>query len=226
MDARDFTRYLEKGDLFPALYWADQWLQLASYKQIRELVAEAPDRLREHVVLLLDDVLSCWPTVRWGLPVLFCWRDDEARSLLLPLPEHAPPDPTITSMGWVSLHTLREKAPFGASSPRATIPSGGIHAAILMCQTVGPIPPTISDEWWSELFADSLHPGCDLRVSSRLLLPLPSAIEAGAAQLSAAVTGGKQVDTPRVFLDDETWAFALEAGVEWRKALQAERHQG
>jgi hypothetical protein len=224
MQASDFTRYLQKGELFPALYWADQWLQLASYKQISELVADAPDRLREHVVLLLEDVLSRWPTVRWGLPVLFRWRGDEERSLMLPLPEQAPPDVSITAMGWVPLNTLREPGQYGASSPRVFIPSSGIHAAVLMCQTAGPTPPTISDEWWSELFADSLHPGCDLRMSSRLLLPLPSAIEAAAAQLSSAVTGGKGVDTPRVFLDDETHEFALAAGVEWRQALQQERH--
>jgi hypothetical protein len=179
--------------------------------------------LREHVVLLLEDVLSQWPTVKWGLPVLVRYRDPAGGSLLLPLPEHAAPDPSITKMAWVSLNTMRDRRAFGLPSVNVAIPSDGVHAAVLMCQTAGPTPPVISDEWFAELFAEHLQPGCDLRLSSRLVLPLPSAIEAAAAQLSAAVTGGKLVDTPRVFLDDETWAFALEAGVEWRKTLQSER---
>lgn len=225
MEAEDLTRLLKKAELFPAIYWADQWLQLATYGEIRDLVKEAPERLREHVVLLLEDVLSQWPTVKWGLPVLFCWNHPEGLALQLPLPEHAAPDPSITRMAWVSLNTMRDRRPYGMPSPLVTIPSGGVHCSILMCQTASQVPPTITDEWFGELFADHLQPGCDLRMSSRLVLPLPSAIEAGAALLSAASTGGKQVETPRVFLDLETWAFALEAGVEWRQTLQAERHQ-
>jgi hypothetical protein len=225
MEAEDLTRLLKKAELFPALYWADQWLQFASYGEIRDLVKEAPERLREHVVLLLEDVLSQWPTVRWGLPVLFRWSDPQGGDLPLPLPEHSAPDPSITRMSWVSLNTMRDRRPYGSPTENLCVSSGGVHCAILMCQTASQLPPTISDEWFGELFADSLKPGCDLRISSRLVLPLPSAVEAGAALLSAASTGGKQVDTPRVFLDNETWAFALEAGVEWRNTLQSERHQ-
>lgn len=223
MQANEFTHLLKKAELFPALFWADQWLQVATYGEIRDLVNDTPAHLRKHVVLLLEDVISCWPTVKWGLPVLFRYRDELGGELQLPLPEHAAPDPSITSMGWISLNTLRDRRRYGMTSQLVTISSGGIHCAILMCQTASHMPPTIRDEWFGELFDEHIQPGCDLRISSRLLLPLPSAIEAGAAMLSAASTGGKQVETPRVFLDVETYAFAMEAGVEWRQTLQAER---
>lgn len=223
MQASELTPLLKKADLFPALFWSEQWLQFATYGEICELVKSTPERQRKHALLLLEDVLSCWPEVKWGLPVLFRYRDEQGGDLQLPLPEYAAPDPSITSMGWVSLNTMRDRRQYGMTSQLVTIPSCGVQCAILMCQTAGPMPPTISDEWWSELFAEHLQPGCDLRISSRLLLPLPSAIEAGAAMLSAASTGGRKVDTPRVFLDDETHAFAQDAGIDWRQALQAER---
>lgn len=216
MKPAEISTRLRKCDLIPVIQWAREWTQTASYGDITQIFRSMPLLDRDRLVLILRDVLTHYPETTHGFPVLLAISDPQNRSLLLPLPEHAPPDPTITKMAWVGLNTLREGR-FGQPAQNLRIPAGGMHCAVLLTTTAGPAMPTLTDEWWSELM--EVAPGACLRMSSRICAPWPDAVEAAAAMLSAAATGGTQFDTPRLFLDEASWAFALECGQDWRRAL-------
>jgi len=219
MTPLEISTHLRRAKLPPVLAWAKEWTQTATYGDIQRLVAQVPARERDHFVLLLRDVLSGYPEVTHGLPVLFRYTDANNGSMHLPLPEHAPPDPSIRSMSWLSLATLRDGRRFGL--PRDSyIEPGGMHCAVLLVQTAGPTEPELSDEWWSELLEIPEH--ASLSISSRAVLPWPDAVEAGCALLSAARTGGTNVETPRLFLSSGAWDWALTAGLEWRRTLAAQ----
>lgn len=216
MKPAEISTRLRKCDMIPVIEWARVWTQTATYADITRLVKSMPPLDRDRLVLILRDVLTHYPETTHGLPVLFQYQDAQSLSLLLPLPEYAPPDPSITKMAWVSLNTLREGR-FGQPTQNLRIPTDGMHCAVLLTTTAGPAMPTLTDEWWAELMETA--PGACLRMSSRICAPWPDAVEAAAAMLSAAATGGSQVDTPRLFLDEASWAFALEVGQGWRRAL-------
>lgn len=212
---KDISAHLHRSKLLPVIGWLRPWALTATYGEIVDLVGQVSARERELFVTLLRDVISDYPETTWGLPVLFHHVDPGNGSLHLPLPEYAPPEPSVRRMAWLELTTLRDKRPFGLQSQNVFIPSGGMHCAVLLVQTAGPSQPELPDSWWGEFF--QIPESASLRISSRTCLPWPDAVEAACAMLSAARTGGTGVDTPRLFLADDDWAKALYSGVAWRR---------
>jgi hypothetical protein len=99
------------------------------------------------------------------------------------------------------------------------IQSNQTECAILLLQCKGSAAPEITDEWWSDVFRDQLPDGC-IRISSRVLSPYPEAMEAACSLFASAnISAAGLVETPQLFLADESYAWAQEAGQDWRKAL-------
>lgn len=219
---------LRRCQLTDAMEQLRPWLSAASYADIRRLCMSMPERLRRHAVLLIKDLLTGYPEVLFGAPILIYFDSPAGRVLELPLPDAAP-DTNVTSVAWISLRTLRQAQPFDqsqASHGPMVIQSNRTECAILLLQCKGTTAPEISDEWWSDVFRDRLPDG-RIQMSSRILSPWPEALEAACSLFASAnSTAAGMVETPQLFLSDESYAWTQEAGQDWRKALTVAKEKG
>lgn len=220
MNPKEIATALRKSDLVQVLAWAQNWTRSASYDDICRLVADFPTAQRNQLKLLLSDVVTGYPQCIWGIPTLFHYIHAHDRCLTLPLPDYSP-DPDVTGISWLSLDILRRKEPLRPTGENVSLMSGDMDCAVLLVTTHTPTPPDLKDEWWAELF--ELDDGARLRLSARMVLPFVEALEAGCALLSTARMGTLNVDTPRLFLTDDAWTWAQDAGIEWRHALKTGR---
>lgn len=219
------TDLLRRCQLVDAINELRPWLATATYADIRLLCSNMPERLRRHAVLLIKDILTGYPEVLYGAPVLIWYDSPAGRVLTLPLPEAAP-DTNVVSVAWTSLRTLRQAAPFAqrhVTHGPVVIQSNQTECSILLVQCKGTTAPEMSDEWWSDVFRDQMSDG-RIRISSRILAPYPEALEAACSLFASANSSATGlVETPQLFLSDESYAWAQEAGQDWRKALAKEK---
>lgn len=217
MTPMEITSHLARGSVLPVIQWVKHWLRGASYVDIRDFVGHFPAERRPYVASLLRDVLTDYPTVTWGLPVLISVKGG---GLTLPLPERSP-DPSVTRLRWLPLTFLDGPAAFGdANGDMLDVPEDSTSVVILLAKTALPAPPVLSDGmWWAELLAapDELS----ICVEAGPPMPFPDAMEAGVDLLATVCNGATDVDRQRVFLGDEGWMWALDSGLKWRaKALE------
>lgn len=191
------------------------WLDTASYADIRHLVEQCHGAYRQHLVLLLRDLMTKYPHGVYGIPVLFYYRG--TRPMTLPLPEHSP-DPDVLSLEWLSLDSLWRPVPFKPSPAGVLLRPGRVSCAVLVATTHTAAPPDLASahDWWGELFA--VPDGESIWLSARITLPYPDAVEAGQALLDAA-TGNQDAAAPGLFVDDRAFAWSAAAGLEARRAL-------
>lgn len=216
-----FADLLRRCQLVDAIQELRPWLATASYKQINQLCLSVPEPLRRHAVLLIRDLLTGYPEVLFGAPVLIYFDSPDGNSLELPLPD-CTPDLSVTSIAWLPLTVLRSPAPFSlrdASRTLVTIQSGRTECAVLVMQSKACEPPAPSDEWWGDAFRNILPDG-HIRVSSRFIAGYPEAIECGCALMASAHSSAPGlVDTPNLFMGDDAYIWAQTAGQQWRENM-------
>lgn len=220
MHPLELTQSLYRMDLLPVIAWLREWLRSASYADIRAFSEQLPDaKAHAHFLSLVRDVITGYPGGLWGAPVLLYYSAGTNSNLTLPLAEYAP-DPDITNLSWMPLDVLHRQVPYRPSGDLVSVCEDEVSCAILAITTHHAAPPELPGEWWGDLFYPS--PATRLRVSAQRVMPFPEAVEAGAALLAAVQAGTWQTDTPRLFLSDRSWAWALDMGLAWRNALLAQ----
>jgi hypothetical protein len=171
----------------------------AGYAELRELFDAKLEPYRQRLIALVRDVLSDYPTMTFGVPMLIYVESSDCvhRPLRLPLPDYQPPDTNIESCAWLGLNTLRSPIDFGKPAP-VTVFTSRVAGAVLLLRCRTEDPPRISDEWYGDVFNDL--PG-HVSIHTLAPMPWPDAVEAAAAMLVNARAVGVTVDSPQVFLD-------------------------
>jgi hypothetical protein len=211
---------LKAQRIVEAISCAREWSKTASYADIEIAVAECPANYRRRMVSMLRDVLSGYPRVQFGAPVLIRYepQDPAAGPLRLTLPDVSPDD-SVGAIAWLSLDNVAADVPLSAPSLIDIAPHK-TTVAVLLLRTSGEETPVISDSWWGDLFSET---GAEpITISSNIVAPLPDAIEAGRVLLGAA-THHSAPDFSQMFLSDHDYIRALSAGGEWVQMLSA-RH--
>ena len=213
--------YLRDRKYPEALCLLMNWLPTASYKEVSTWIAEAPGFYRPRVATAIRDVLTGYPEIRYGTPVLIRYEPAPGieDALELPLPDTTPDD-VVTGIQWLPLSVLRDGKPLLDPRPEPVIVMPyTTTCAVLAMRTKHPYTiPAPSADWWSEAFR--VPEGNRVRLSGTMTLPWIDAIEAGCMLQARAMTANPP-DTPRHFLDDTAFAWALDAGAQFRMALQS-----
>jgi len=197
------------------------WLITAKAGEPEALVRETRAALRAKVVLLMRDLLSCYPDTILGAPVLLfpypdsdaCRRQMISVTLPSPTPDTVQPCAELRFLGWLPTDALLPVAlPFCPENHSVTAPWFKPTAAIALFRSHADMFDYNSIElpnaWWGELFRPTAG---NIRLASRVLLPYPDALEAGRVLEAAA-----NAETPAkqsLFLSDAAWHWAHSEGV-------------
>jgi hypothetical protein len=191
---------------------ARQILHSASYHDIGEIISACSQHQQARVKTLIDDILCNYPTVTYGLAVLFHVDADDGahHPIMLPLPESPPHDSAVSSARWISLRSLRRTSvPFGDQRGPAIIWSGHACAAVLLLQSRVDEPPEITDEWLGDMFR--AVPG-RVTVVAEGPMRWTAAVEGAAAMLANVCAGGALAETPQQFLRFSDYQAMQRAG--------------
>lgn len=208
---------LRGGRVAESIGLMQDWLKTARPGEAPRLVNDCPARVRPLLTTLMRDVLSGYPAVLLGCPLLIYAAPvielDSPLSPCLWLPTlrsgSAQPCEGLQFEGWL---------PVGAEPPVNLLPQPFKPTVPVSWRTPTAAvalfrhdPETdvedidVPSPWWGDLFLST--PG-QVRLSGKTLLPYPDALEA-AARLQAAARGEPR-ESLSVFLSEDEWAF--EAG--------------
>jgi len=185
-------------------------------------LADPDDRPR--LVTLLRDIITEYPHTLLGAPVLIRWRSSRA-TIELPVPDSLDPAPSA-GLEFVAWLPLDSRIP--ASLPRpgvppatVTIASHRIQCAVALFRATPDAPDPdqhdISHDWWATLFSETPQQD-SVYLSARMLLPYPDALEAAQVLYRTAFKGKPPTQLAR-FLSDDAWAWAVDAGLQYRRQL-------
>jgi len=192
------------------------------YSELYSLCMNVPQPMRERYITLLNDVLSGYPHVCFGVPVLmYAMTPTYPGSMLeLPLPDHQPPDSGIQRCSWLGLSTLHSEAPFGSQEGPVLLPPFQTTSAVLRFYCQGESAPELNDEWWGDLFRTMPANVC---ITTGTPMTWPQAVEYAAMMLYAEGTAGDAF--PQMFLTDDAFVAASLDGVEFiMKVYEFSRH--
>lgn len=214
----ELSQMLRAGQMDAALSVARSY---CSAHDPYRLLAAASDRDRPALVSLLRDVLTQYPHTLLGAPVLITYRSARAE-IELPVPEERDRSPSydLDFLGWLPLSAHLPIDLPREDDPPATISikTGCVQCAIALCRTSPDLPDaeshTLTAEWWAALFGD-IPLQDTVHISSRMLLPYPDALEAARVLYGIAATGTPPIKPPG-FLSDHAWAWAIDAGLQYR----------
>lgn len=215
----DICAMLHCGEVAPALDRAQAWLPAASYADVAQWISSAPPYIRPHLTSLLRDVITEYPTMWYGIPVLVRYAPADGCSRLeLPLPD-CPPDESVRSIGWLPVSVLHDGAPIGMRPGPHYAEAGVPTAAVLLMRVDNAdygAPPGPDDRWWGDAFW--VPDGDCVTMTSGAVLPWIDALEACAVMLASA-TSACPPATQRRFLDDyDAYRAAQEKGSQfWRQ---------
>lgn len=184
-----------------------QWTNNKSYAQMLNLLGACGDSDRPVIASAMQEVVAGYP-VKWGLPILFFYR---GRQEWIELPSsQVPPVENAVDWHW-------ESASFAPSASAGILPHR-VQCAIFVMRILSHEAPTVPDEFWRDLFA-YLPAGDELRISQRLVLPMPAAIEAGMLMRATAASGRSAATGAYTFLDHRAARWAIEAGQQFRRFI-------
>jgi hypothetical protein len=197
------------------------WLIAAKAGEPEALVRETRAALRAKVVLLMRDLLSCYPATILGAPVLLlaspdsdsCRQQMPHLSLPFPEPDTAQPCADLRFLGWLPTDTLLPVAlPFRAEQHPVAVPWFKPTAAVALFRSHAGVfdydSIALPNSWWAELFRPVAG---NIRLASRVLLPYPDALEAARVLEAAAIAEEPARQGP--FLSDAAWHWAHSEGV-------------
>lgn len=217
---------LQKGDVKKSLDIARDWLATALPGEPEELLSQCPSELRPKLALVLRDLLSRYPATILGAPVLmYCTTDDDDTesppasqsglsgfSLPYPEPEFMQPCSDLHFLGWLPFDAqLPVKLPFRPEQYLAQAPTNQIFAAIALFRSHPDVfeleALDLPNHWWGELFRPVAG---SVRISARMLLPYPDALEATRVLHASAL--GEPLPARIGFLSDNGWSWSSDAG--------------
>lgn len=227
------TACLQGGNMISAIKLLQSWLEGAAPGDMERALAEGTPAQQAALVLLLRDVMARYPATVLGAPVLF-YIDDRyhglpgggirratdslaaARNPKVQLPfaygARSQPNVNLHFLGWAPIDaSFPLSMPFRPERYNTLVPTRQIYASVALFRShpgvyeLGSLD--LEADWWAALFAET--PGF-VRLSARMLLPYPDAIEA--AQVMYHTSQGTQ--PPR------TW-FLSESAAQWAQATGA-----
>ncbi len=214
------VRALQRGDIHRAVMLAQRAVRQEPRVAL-EMIQSADPADRPLLVTLLRDVITDYPRTLIGAPVLLRWSS--ARDILeLPVPDSLDPNPDegLEFVAWLphNAYIPAELPAPGDPPTTVTIATHCIQCAIAVFRAAADAPDPadhdIEHAWWATLF--SATPLQDtVYLSARMLLPYPDALEAARVLYSTA-TAGKPPVQRAAFLTDHAWAWAVDAGLQYR----------
>lgn len=224
MDLGSVFQAIQTHNIPASVAACQAWLAKAELGAPERAIRDCPEQIRPNFVALLRDQLSHYPRTLVGAPMLVYWAPESATAgqrLLLPRPvgEDIEPCQELGFRGWLNADTeLPLSEPFKA---QPVYVQGGQLSAVVALFSYRPevsevgefgledameVPPL----WWARLFLGA--PG-SLRISSRVLLPYPDALEAARGLLAAARL---EAQAEAVWMSPVTANFVMEAGAVFR----------
>lgn len=205
---------LRHGRIDQSFDLVQSWLKTARPGQLTALVNACPEQVRPRLTTLLRDVISGFPDVLFGCPILIHAAPDveldEPAPPCLWLPsldasEHQPCD-GLRFEGWLSTDAeLPVSLLPGPFKPTVPVPWRTSTSSVALFRhdhtRCAEESIDIPAEWWANLFRST--PG-KVRLLGRMLLPYPDALEA-ARELQAAARG-ESLPGSGAFLRDCDWA--------------------
>lgn len=204
------------------------WLVTAKAGEPEALLRETRTSLRPKVLLLMRDLLSCYPATILGAPVLLFARPDgdacgqQMASVPLPspTPDTAQPCADLRFLGWLTADTVLPVAlPFRPEHHPVAVPWFKPSAAVAVFRSHADVFDYDSIElpawWWAELFRPTAG---NIRLASRVLLPYPDALET--ARVLEAAANAEPPPERGHFLSDAAWHWAHSEGVLFRETCR------
>lgn len=212
-----FEDLLKQGSYSAAIAEMRIWLSKAQHGDPERLLSHCAKPLRPKIALLMRDLLSRYPTTIVGCPVLmYPTRSDESTGMVPRLPVPAAevrwPCKDLLFLGWANPD---EQLPL--QTPVRTDKALQLEWDEFSCLVaLFRANPDVFDldsielpsMWWGELFLP--FPG-NIRISARLVLPYPDALEA--ARVLQAAARQESLPDAGYFLSDGTWTFACNEGL-------------
>jgi hypothetical protein len=212
MQMEDLWISLRTGNVPGSIGLLQTWLSAACPGEAELLMRSAPRDIREHLSVLMLDLVTDWPKTILGVPVqLFVARSQDTplrqRHFRLPQsPTCIVPIRGLVFMGWISEHS---KLPMFPGSPKPIYI--GMECMVCRIGLFRAQPDfdfdnqAIPARWWADLFT-----GCqaDVYLSAHFLQPFPMACEIGQV-LDDAARG-------KVWPEDE-YLFIKELEAKWAR---------
>jgi len=170
---------------------------------------------RRRLTAAAYDLLSNYPTVLYGMPVLIR-ADTEDLAIMLPAPSNFAPLAGEPVLSWCSLRQCY--AGYSAAGPE--IETNTTYVGMVKIATGDVDAPIIPDAWVAD--AIGYPAGVKLTVMADRVLPWPAAVEAGIMLLSVGRQGSPE-DIPTIFLDGAEKQWATDAALIWRRTVVASR---
>lgn len=215
MHAANLLKQIQKCNLVFCIAEMRNWLVEATPGDLANLLDGCTEFERLRIVVLLRDILTYHPKKLFGAPVLLDWRSPTRDQALLPFATNSNPNSSFTLKGW-----LPADASVLGSKPRTDLSAdtNTVTTAIAVFEVDADIEDVKADDidnmWWGELFNQALTDD-NVYLSSRMLLPLPDAIEAAFCMHSTATRRSAVVE-PTYFINKAVKAWALQAGQAFR----------
>lgn len=217
---------LISGKIGPAIVLVQSWLAVAGPYDVESLLDAMRPDIQPKLALLLRDLISSYPTMLVGCPVLLYIKPEDAQSVSVTLPGPretlAQPNTQMSFVGWLGIDHL-SSTPIKLKSTRGQmdVPTNQVQVAIAIFET----QENFFDQkefdipffWWANLFQpiDGL-----VRVSARMAMPYPDAYEAARIMLCSA----NEKMAPRVnhFLSDEGATWAMNEGLVFKETCESQ----
>lgn len=209
-----------------ALEQVQAWIPNASFADVAACIDLCPADIRPRLVALIRDVLTGYPEVLFGIPVLIYYEPAKpadghaAQHLELPLPDYSPPAESVTTLGWLPLSVLRDDTPLGPRPWPQYIQPYTTECAILSMRVRGADdePPVPDDAWFAAAFR--VPDGDRITITTGTCMPWIDAIEAGCVLLTQALSNRPSHDTLfRRFLPESASFEAMRQGWKFRTEM-------
>lgn len=209
----ELERSLKAGQFERGIELARSWLAAAESGEPETLLAECSEQVRPRIALLMRDLLSGYPEVLLGCPVLIHATPEleldspSPPHMLLPRPRGGTERPCadLKFLGWLPATAhLPAPQPFRHENfsdlpwftPTALVALFRAGAEAMDAHSLD-----LPAAWWGRLFAGT--PG-NVCLTGSLMLPYPDALEAAAAMQAAA--RAEPAPERTFFLTETDWA--------------------
>jgi hypothetical protein len=216
-------KMLMRGDYAKVITLMLDWLCGCQPGDPGRLLDVCSPKLRSSVELLLRDLLTNYPKILLGCPLmLYAIQDNDnvvsasGLGLPFPRPRHACPCEGLWFVGWLRSELKPPIYLPVSMEPRhnTLIWNNATSFVALFCASEDLLDTEqmqIPAEWWGDLFMKGLNaqPVGNVRIEGDLLLSYPDALEVAVAQQAGA--RGEPMPACGHFQQDLVWAY--EAGI-------------
>ncbi len=196
--AQSAWQQLKSGRIDQAHTSLRAWLASSTCVSLYSLLTEVQKLAgKKHLMLMLEDLLTGYPSQLIGCPVLLMATPNElipdepvqypSKQLVLPgsHPLLSQPSAGLEFVGWVPPRLVALQT-IGASLPELSIPWGTPIVAIALFRQEDRLldePAQAPAGWWGELFSEAIHTSC-ISLTGPRMFPYPQAVDAGRCMLA------------------------------------------